>query len=54
MINNHTIKESNEPQLCKKCEGIGSIWIYNKEETCLNCNGKGLEPSEKEQLQITV
>ena len=45
MVDATNIQESNEPKLCHKCDGIGSIWIYNKEETCNHCEGKGLEPS---------
>ena len=44
MVNVNNIEESNEPKLCHKCDGVGSIWIYNKEEVCGHCNGKGLEP----------
>lgn len=54
MINDTNIQESNEPELCKKCDGIGSIWIYNKEETCINCNGKGLEPSSKVYRSLSI
>ncbi|MCM8527076.1 MAG: hypothetical protein NE327_11210 [Lentisphaeraceae bacterium] len=47
MINSANIRESKEPKLCHKCDGIGSIWIYNKEEECKHCQGKGLEPVKK-------
>lgn len=47
MVNSEYIRESKEPKLCHKCDGIGSIWIYNKEEECKHCQGKGLEPVKK-------
>lgn len=52
MINSKNIQESKEPKLCEKCEGIGSIWIYNKEETCCHCDGKGLEPEKPKTKSI--
>ena len=52
-MSQQNIQESHEPQLCRKCEGIGSIWIYNKEEICSHCMGNGVEPVKEPQKIIT-
>ena len=29
---------SQEKPLCKKCDGIGSIWVFGKEQKCTECD----------------
>ena len=36
-------QKSTAPALCKRCEGVGSIWIYSKEHCCERCKGNGVE-----------